>query len=103
MLSKNALWIIFISAAAGIAALIYTYSSQSLTFHASTNSSPVSMSKSSSLTPPTGNINDLAKEMAEELSNESLLITENENESDLINEEIKALDELGQSYNENEF
>ncbi len=103
MLSKNTIWIIFISATAGIAALIYIYSSQSFTFPASINSSSVSVSESSSLTPPTGNINDLAKEMTEELSNESLLISENESESDIINDEIKALDELGQSYNENEF
>lgn len=94
---------IFVVAAAGIAALTYIYSSQFVSSPEQASTVPASESGQSLFAPPTGNADDLAREMTEELSSESILITGTDDESALIDEEIKALDELGQSYDENEF
>lgn len=103
MLSKNSIWLIFIAMAAGIAALVYIYSSQIMTTPQPSSVAPVSMSEQAKLAPLTGNIEDIAKEMTEELTSESVLVSEANDESATLDEEIEALDELGQSYDENEF
>lgn len=102
MLSKNSIWLIFIAVAVGVASVVYIYASQ-IVSSLEQASVPVSESGQPALAPPTGNVDDLAREMTENLASESVLITETDNEAALVDEEIKALDELGQSYDENEF
>jgi hypothetical protein len=103
MLSSKSIWLIFVAVVVGIAALAYSYSSQIASSPEPASAILNSESKQPALAPPTGNVDDLAEEITENLASESALITEADDEAALADEEIKALDELGQSYDENEF
>jgi len=104
MLSKTAIWIIAIAGILGIAAVICVYSFNTrLSPAPAISTSPSSVAnKSNNLPAPTGNVDDLAKEMTESMTSETNLF-ETDSESVSVEEDLKALDELGQSYDENEF
>ena len=100
MLSKTAIWIILVAVLAGGAAVAYVLLSGSNVSLAPQTTAPDTNGRN--LPPPTGNVDDMAREMTDEMTSEANIVG-TDDESALIDEDLKALDELGQSYDENEF
>jgi hypothetical protein len=55
------------------------------------------------LSKPTGNIDDLAKDIADEMKSEQQMVSGEDADATLLESDTKVIDEFGQSYNENEF
>jgi len=105
MLSKTAIWTILAVVVVGASVILYIFLSQSEFSPGTADLAPNTKQfgeVDDSIPQPTGNVDDLAEEMTNAIAEETRL-TETDEESAIINEELKALDELGQSYDENEF
>ena len=102
MISKNIAWTVFVLFAIAIGILIYTYASQTDYVSVPVTKAPVSSAGEKNLPKPTGNIDDLSKDLLNGAASEQEMVSQEDSDKTLIDGDIKIIDEFGQSYNENE-
>ena len=64
---------------------------------------PKAALSSGKIAKPTGNIDDLTKDLISESVSEQQMVSGEDSDADLVEPDTKVIDEFGQSYNENEF
>jgi hypothetical protein len=93
--------IIFLIAVAAF--IYYVISSQSDLISTGSILSPNAVISTEKLSKPTGNVDDLTKDLIKESSGEQQMVSGEDGDAALIESDSKVIDEFGQSYNENEF
>jgi cytoskeletal protein RodZ len=102
MISKNFAWTMFVAFAIAIAFFLYVNISQTNDVAAPTTEAPVSVSAQKDLPAPTGNVDDLTKDLLNSAESEQTLTAGEDSDKTLIDADVKIFDEFGQSYNDNE-
>lgn len=102
MISKNFAWTLFTVLAIAIAFFVYIYISQTNDTVAPTTQTPISSAGEKNLPAPTGNVDDITKDLLNSASSEQEMVSQEDSDKALIDGDIKIINEFGQSYNENE-
>jgi len=102
MISKNFAWTVFAVLAIAAAFFIYLFASQTDNEITPMTKLPALETAEKNLPAPTGNVDDLTKDLLNGASSEQEMISEEDSDKTLIDADLKVIDEFGQSYNENE-
>lgn len=92
----------FVAFAIAIAFFVYVNISQTDDFATPTAKAPTLVSPEKALPVPTGNVDDLTKDLQSSVESEQALTVQEDSDKTLIDADVKIFDEFGQSYNDNE-
>lgn len=92
----------FVAFAIAVAFFLYVNISQTNNFATPSAKAPSSVSEEKDLPAPTGNVDDLTKDLLNSAESEQALTVQEDNDKTLIDADVKIFDEFGQSYNESE-